>query len=407
MVRRMESSSTSVSRPARTSIRAHLTTTVGEPPRARGLLRSFAPPLIVWAIVIAGLVTVSVTNGFNPARGATWARWDSTFYLSIAAHGYDLVRCPARLHYSPGTFCGNAGWFPAYAWLIGAGHSFGLPLDAAGVAISWLFGLGTLLLLWATFLGRRLCFAAVGCLLFAAFVPGQIYDYAIFPLSMLAFFTVLHLWLLDRRRWLLAGLAGAVAAMTYPIGVLLAPVSALWILFVVRDVPWVLRLRRVALSSVVTAAGFAVVLVDMELETGSWDAYFKVQAKYLHGFHDPASVFRLAVQPALHASWLAGNVAPAVETLFVGVVLACIALEAAWRWRRLTARDALLLLWAAVILLFPLTQANLTLTRSQTALLPLGLLVLRLPRPLVFLIVCVSLWLSVPIAELFLKGALA
>jgi hypothetical protein len=386
--------------------------------RARRLPSEFAAPLVVWAIVVMGLVTVTTSNRFDPFQALTWARWDSGQYKVIAAYGYDdVVPCPPSSGYGPGTWCGDAGWFPAYPRLVRAVYELGSPvlkvdqpaqhrLGGAAVAVSWLFALGTLLLLWATFLRRNLDAAAIGCLLFAAYVPGQIYHYAVFPLSMLAFFTVLHLWFLDRRRWLAAGLAGAVAAATYPIGVMLVPISAIWIALILVDAPWRERARRVALASGITACGFIAVLVDMRVETGHWDAYFLIQAKYGHGLHNPAAVFVDAVRPVFHGSLLGTAKAPALQTLLVGLILGCVFLQAALRWRRLTALDGLLLVWAAFYSLFPLTQANVSLLRSQAALLPLALLVRHLPRPLLFLTVGALLWLSVPITELFLSGKL-
>ena len=370
---------------------------------------SLALPLILWAIAIGGLLVVATANGLHPLRASTWARWDSNLYLSVAKRGYDLFPCAPKLiggHLATHRWCGNAGWFPAYSWLAGGLSRLGLPLEPAAVAVSWLFALGTLVLLWVTFLGRRLGVPAIGCLVFAAFVPGQVYDYAVFPMSMLAFFTVLHLWLLHGRRWMAAGLAGAVAAMTYPIGVMLALVAALWIVFVLRDAGWLERLRRTALTSGVTAAGFGVVLIDMKLETGSWDAYFKVQDKYGHGLHDPLTIFWRWVQPALHGSLLRLSSVPALQTMFLGALMFCLVVFVALQWRELNARDGLLLLWAAFFFLFPLTQAGLSLIRSQAALLALGLLVARLPRALMFLVLVAVVCLSVPIAKLYFTGAL-
>ncbi len=394
---------------SRASPRALVSSVATSGSRRPDWLSSLAPPLVLWAMVVGMLVAVTTANGFDPFLSRTWARWDSGLYLSIARRGYDLFPCAPKMiggHLATHRWCGNAGWFPAYPWLAGGLNRLGLPLEPTAVGISWLFALGTLVLLWVTFLQRRLGMPALGCLVFAAFVPGQIYDYAIFPMSMLAFFTVLHLWLLDRRRWLPAGLAGAVAAMTYPLGVMLAPVAALWILFVLRDATWLERLRRACLSGGVTAAGFGFVVLEMKLETGSWDAYFKVQDKYGHGLHDPLSLFWSWIHPALHGSLSRLSAAPAVQTLFLGALVLCLAAAVALQWRELTARDGLLLLWAAFFFLFPLTQAGLSLIRSQAALLPLGLLLSRLPRPLMLVALVGAVSLSVPIAKLYFTGAL-
>jgi hypothetical protein len=364
------------------------------------------------------LLIVVKANGYDPFQASTWARWDSGLYKHVAAYGYDdVVPCPPTSGYGPGDWCGNAGWFPAYPRLVRGVHELVWPvfqvnqpaqhrLGGTAVAVSWSFAVGTLVLLWTTFLRRELTTAALGALLFAAYVPGQIYHYAIFPISMLAFFTVLHLWLLQRQRWLAAGLAGAVAAATYPIGVMLIAVSALWIAFVLRDAPWLERARRVALASGLTVAGFVAVLVDMKLETGHWDAYFLIQEKYGHGFHLPVGTFRDAVRPVFEGSPVATGQAAALQTLVVGVIVASVFIHAGLRRRRLTSLDGLLLLWLSFYWAFPLTQHNVELVRSEATLVPLAVLVWRLPRPLLLLAVGTVVWLSVPIAQLFLDGKL-
>ena len=132
---------------------------------------------------------------------------DAFQYLDISRNGYTVFPCvlPSGLLAQ----CGNAGWFPAYPWLIRAVASAGLGHCVVGIALSWLFDLATIVLLWLAFY-RRVDFRATAAVLFAAFAPGVIYLYAAFPISMLAFFTVLFFWLLSLERWLVAGLIGSV-----------------------------------------------------------------------------------------------------------------------------------------------------------------------------------------------------
>src|SRR5206468_626118 len=182
------------------------------------------PPLVVWAAAAGSLTAAANAFSYAPLASTTWARWDSGQYEQIARSGYVLFRCPGD-----GRGCGDAAWFPAYPWLVRALHLFGLPVLGTAVVVSWSFAAATLFLLWRTFLERRVRAAALGALLYAAFAPGQVYDYAVFPQAMLAFWTLAHLWLLHRGRWLAAGACGAVAVLSYPAGVLLIPVSAVWL----------------------------------------------------------------------------------------------------------------------------------------------------------------------------------
>ena len=133
-------------------------------------------PIVVWvgaAVCVAG---VAAAFGYRPWESSTWFRWDSGLYLDVARDGYDLGACD-----DPTKWCGDAGWLPAYPWAIGALHLLGFPLQGTAAVISWLFAGATIVLLWATFFERRVDRAAAGALVYAAFAPGQIYHYAIFP----------------------------------------------------------------------------------------------------------------------------------------------------------------------------------------------------------------------------------
>jgi hypothetical protein len=69
-------------------------------------------------------------------------------------------------------------------------------------------------------------------------------------------------------------------------------------------------------------------------------------------------------------------------------------------------RDLLLLLWTVAAWALPLTQANVSVWRSQDALLPVAPLVGRLPRAVALGLVAVSLVLGVAVARLYFENAL-
>jgi hypothetical protein len=357
------------------------------------------PPLAVWALTAAAIAIAAAAFGYDPFDSATWARWDSVHYESIARDGYDLVRCTDT--YTPADWCGDAGWFPAYPWLVGGLHRLGLPLRGTAVVVSWLFAAATLMLLWRTFLGRRVEIAALGALVYAAWAPGQIYDYAVFPLSMLAFFTVAHLWLLQRGRYAAAGVTGAVAVLTYPLGLALVPVSALWL---VADRSQALseRLRRVAWASGVPLLALFGLVLDQRLETGHWDAYLLVQEKYGHDLQNPIAATRDALEPLVHGAPFELADAPAFQTALVTAALLAVLANAAFGRRE--RGDGLLLWWAVTTWALPLSQAAVSLQRSQAALLPLAVLVLRLPRALIAAFVVAAIPVAVCMEKLFLEG---
>jgi hypothetical protein len=343
---------------------------------------------------------IAAATGFNPLHSTTWSRWDSWRYEQIAAGGYDLHRCPPP---RSDRWCGNAGWFPAYPWLVGGLYLLGLPLLGTAVVVSWLFAAATLVVLWNTFFGRRVSLLAVGALLYAAWAPGQIYHYAIFPLSMLAFFTTAYLWLLHRGRHVAAGLAGAAAALAYPLGVPLIFVSAVW-LVADRATPLAERLRRIAFASGLPLCAFALFLVDQRLETGRWNAYFLMHKQKLQ---DPFATTWHALHPLLHGSPYDLVKGPAIQTAIVTAVLAAVIVDVAVRRRRARNRlDGLLLLWAATTWFVTMSISYLTLPRAQAPLLPLAVLVRRLPWPLVFVFLATAFLVSLAIEKLFLHGVL-
>lgn len=359
-------------------------------------------PLLVWASAAATVATAAAILGYPPWDSSTWSRWDSGLYEDVARDGYQLFPCEGE----PETWCGDAAWLPAYPWLFGSLHWLGLPLRGSGVVVSWAFAAATIILVWATFLGRRTGSAAAATLVYAAFAPGQIYHYAVFPLSLLAFATVLSLWLLYRERVVLAGLAGAVAALSYPVGVLLAPIASAWLLLQ-RSLPLRERLRRSAITGGLTLAGFLVFMLVQRLETGRWEAFFLVQEKYapFRTSLDPFETTWVTIRTGFEHAGDSPAFAVGLQTAFVTAVLALVLLNALRRRRSSDGSDSLLLIWAVATWALPLSQ-SVSVQRGQAALLPLAVLVGRLPSRLAWLLAGASAVIAVFLEKYFLDGTI-
>jgi len=333
--------------------------------------RSWLPPLAAWLAGGALLVGAALATGHDPLHAATWARSDSFLYESIARHGYDVHRCaPGEGMNAHVRWCGNAAWFPGYPLLLAAAAAVGIPLEPAGVVISWLAAAATLVLAWRWFLPRRA--APLAC---AAFVPGLVYLYAIYPLSLLTLAVVVFVRYLGRND-LVAGLAGGVAALTYPLGLVLVPLLAVVHVFE----------RRRPLSRLLVLAGPAVasgigLLVAQRLQTGRWTAYFDVAKEY-GGLHDPVTtitdwltVLRHASQPFDYA------MVPIWQFLLVTLLLATAVVVAILRRDR---RDLPLVVWCLGVWFVPLIQSHQSLWRSEAALVFLAPLLAPLPRAVVW-----------------------
>jgi hypothetical protein len=319
----------------------------------------FRWPVLAWLAGLGVIVIAAVTSGYSPWHEATWLRSDSFNYLDIAEHGYHISRCRVG-------WCGDAAWFPAYPLLIAGLHVVGVPYAVAGIAIAWIAGLATLVLLWRWYLEGR---AAV--LALAAFAPGLVYLYAVFPLSLLCLCGIVFVHELGKRRHVAAGIAAAAAAATYPLGIIAVVVIAGG--RAIRD------RRALAVIGPALVADAVFVLVQ-RLQTGRWTAYFDMTSNYHGGFHDPLRLPWNSLRAITHASNpLAFSLAPEWQVLVATVLLA---LAIVFTVRRETREGAAFLGWCVVAWLVPLTQMNQAFWRSEAALALLAPLAVRWPRGL-------------------------
>ena len=143
---------------------------------------------------------------------AGWAQWDSGWYHRIASDGYSYIAGQQS----------TVAFFPAYPLVV---RAFRVIVDdpyLAGIAVTFLAGMGSAVL-FATWVRRRLSPAAAWAALlafllfpYAFFLYGVVYADALFVAALLGAFL-----LLDHDRPVLAGLAGAVATAARPVGIVL------------------------------------------------------------------------------------------------------------------------------------------------------------------------------------------
>jgi hypothetical protein len=355
----------------------------------------------LWLATATVVAVVALLLGYSPLSSHTWSRWDSEQYVDVARDGYDLFRCAPESGLTG--WCGDAGWFPAYPWIIRALHELGLPLRGTAVILSWVLAGATIALLWATFLRREARSAIVVAVLFACFAPGQIYSYALSPISLLLFTMVAFFALLVRDRWAGAGVVGVVAALVHPVGLLLLPVAAVWLMAEVgiasRE-----RFRRTALVTgpmlfAVLALGFV-----QDLETGRWNAYLLVQEKYGHELGNPLRSAWEALSGGGGTS-AGGGVAIALQSALVLMVVVAVASQAATRRGSFGRADGLIIVWSFAALLLPLTLSDVSLQRAHAALLPIAVLVARLPPAAAYPIVAVTVVVAIAMEAAFLYGS--
>ncbi|GAB4462762.1 MAG: hypothetical protein Kow0070_22230 [Anaerolineales bacterium] len=165
-------------------------------------------------------------NDFSHRFINIWKRWDTDWYLKIAAFGYDLND-------------GTVAYMPLYPWLTSRLASLTGDFLLSALLISNLAALAVFLLFYEVAriegLTKEQAVAAVVSL--AAF-PSAFFLLAAYTDSVYLAFT-LGAWLSARRhRWFLAGTLGAFATLTRLQGSLLTPILGLLWLREIAGVRW-------------------------------------------------------------------------------------------------------------------------------------------------------------------------
>jgi hypothetical protein len=385
------------------------------PSRRARLLLLFVPPLLAFAVAhavdYAAAAHVGLPWGFfGPGR---WIHFDSHQYLRIAARRYTFHHCLKSTD-PPHSYCGNAGWLPLYPKLVNLLGRLGTPLPWAGKYLAEACALGTMILVWLL-IGPSWSARDLLALALAAVFPGQVYYFAVFPISLVAFLSVAFLLLLARRRYVLAGLAGAAAAWAYPTGFLLPAVAVIYTAIADRGRSFADWLERVIPSAGIPALGITALLLAYQVWARAWDAYFLVQAKYGNGFHNPVAIFLASLTGGAPARYsIAGPnlgykyLPPKAQTVLVALLVLALVAASLTVWRTsLTRVDWVVLCYTVLVWLFPLTQSiAVSRYRSEALLIPVVVLVRRLPVWIQIPLVAVAAWIAFGMAGLFFQARL-
>jgi hypothetical protein len=179
-------------------------------------------------LLILGLVAVELFPPLKPVSVPGWRahplpdpgwqnaftsfeRFDALWFLRIASTGYR-------------TGDGSAAFFPLYplairavSWIVG-GHPFGASLLVSNAAIAC-----GLCVVYALTASERSIATARRTVLLVALFPTSFFFFAPYSESLFLLLAATTYWAARSRRWAAAGAAGALAAMTRNIGIMLAP----------------------------------------------------------------------------------------------------------------------------------------------------------------------------------------
>lgn len=360
-------------------------------------------PILIYLASHLLFMAAAATAEFDWLDPGSRIRWDSIIYLDIAHTGYYAAPC-AEINPSvrtPGAFCGNAGWFPLFPYLVlGVAKASGLGLNITAVLVTEACTLGMLIMAWRL-LGPAVTPVTVGCLALAAALPGSVYFHAVYPMSLAVLLTLVTLQLLIRGNWAVAGAAGAITATSYPLAVLVAPAAMALLLFLPGKRSWK-RLAVAAYVGALTSAGVPAVFGLLHVTTGHFGAYLQIQRNYGHGVHDPVATFLTVLaqsRPAVSAELLFSTVLVLLGVLAV--------IRPAQRARVTTLDRTMGLVYGPLLLIAPLVVgANQAQFRSHTLLLPLVVVMRHLKAPLVLTLVAAALPLTFMMTMLFVNNSL-
>lgn len=371
----------------------------------RGWRRTIAPPLIAFVVANVLFAAAAVYHGENPVDASTWTSWDSPIYLGIAQNGYTSYECPQAELDQGAWACGNFGWFPLYPALIAPLLHVGVDGATAGVAISSLFWLGLLLVLWNGLLLPMRGRAMLPALALATFAPGAFYFHTVYPVSMAACLLAIALVCLRNERWLAAGASAMLATATYPTAGVFAGVAGIWLLAIAPAPGWRERIRRIAIVCGLPVAAVLAVFAYAEIATGQWNGYFGVQARFHHGIHLPIGNYLDITKPRFEGL---GNVSLflSFQALLTTVLVLAVVISTWRRRREAVAFDWLLVLWALAFWLVPLSQNVVAYYRTDTLLVPIVAVLARLAPPFVTALAAVGAVIACGMTLAFMQGIL-
>jgi hypothetical protein len=236
---------------------------------------------IALGVVFAHLVLVLLPQARQhlvggTLNGGTWLgafdRWDSTYYVGIAQHGYTTS-------YADGT-----AFFPGYPLLVALVHGFTfgtLPYYQSAIVVSWAaFVAGAVVLyrLSARLYSTRV--ALIATVLFC-WVPSSLFFLSPYSEGLFALLIVSVLALLERQRFLAAAVVAAFASATSPESFALTAAIVVAAVMAGKAVRWVVA------YAAISAVGIACYMVFLWARYGNPFEFVAVQRDWGRSEHPP------------------------------------------------------------------------------------------------------------------------
>lgn len=345
------------------------------------------PGLLLFILHAAFVHAAAVISGHSVCKPADFVRYDSYHYLEIAEKGYTFFPCHEQFEEYDGNsdaLCGNAGWMPLYPLLIRMASFAGMEAYPAAFNLSKLFCLMSFIFL-ALLMRLRKGHAWSLSLLPAVFFPSSVYYQAVFPVSMMLFLMLACMYWWETRRYLPAAACAVCTSLSYSTGFTGALIWGSLSLVLYRKKSPVYK--SAFIMALMFTAGFIIFIVWQQVATGAWNAFFQVQAKYGHGFHNVLTDLRDLVKgiigPGYRINWQ-----PVQTILMLSLTVFLII-----KHKRLQAEKLSPLVYLFVLGFFPffIGSGQLSMFRAESLLLPAVLLLPPKRNFILLLTLCFAL----------------
>ena len=244
---------------------------------------------LVVKIVLIGLTLVAYGVSPDPltALGRDWDQWDAKHYLYLAANGYATNGEARNL----------IAFFPLYPALVSAIASVGLPLRLTALLISNVAGVVAAILLYELARVDQPSKTAFRAAAFFTVFPTAYFLVVGYTEALFCALAFGAVYAARRRRWMVSGMAGGLAAAARLTGLVLVPYLLVEAVTARRDPdPWRRRWDPLA-ASVIVGLGFVVYLVTNQLVLGNPLAFVSVQREHWsHSLAGPWVGFAEAVR---------------------------------------------------------------------------------------------------------------
>ena len=305
------------------------------------------------AAVVAAqqVVEINDAKGLRPANASkllmnVFAGWDGVWYLRIVRLGYPN-HIPEKLTYYD--LPARAAFFPAFPSIVRVADKV-LPGGAAVAAVTVNLALSVLAVTLIGLLAFRLWGARVAerSMLLTALFPGAFVLSFVYAEALLLVLAAACLLLLQRERWLAAGLVAALGTATRPNGLGLVAACAVAAFFAIReDHKW-----RSLVAPLLAPLGFIGFQLFLWYQTGERGAWFRVQRVAW----DEGASFGGSALSAMIDFFAHPLSSPADALTFISVVTTVVLVVAAWKTKLSWAPSA----YSAVVLALMLIPSTVT-----------------------------------------------